>query len=184
MWVANSVISGNGVRSECFCAALFLRCDVLLVSVFVLMLTTCQSFSTLYKFPARRASLPVSKCCYRVPNIKQTRKTVQIITHPHTRKTAQSITHIHTHTHTHTHTRTHTCTNEKKKSTKTQVRRIPCAVTISTPCSTRPIASIGVVTATRLILSSLRLESPQLISSFKLLCCHHSNHYVSRTRDL
>ena len=39
-------------------------------------------------------------------------------------------------------------------------------------------------TGTRLILSPLRLESPQYISSSKRLCCHHSNNYLSRTLDL
>ena len=35
-----------------------------------------------------------------------------------------------------------------------------------------------------LILKSLSLESQQNVFSFKLLCCHHRDHYVSRTLDL
>ena len=51
--------------------------------------------------------------------------------------------------------------------------------------STYDYISIFVVTATRLILRSpLSLESPQHIPSFKLLCRHHSNHYLSSTHDL
>ena len=44
--------------------------------------------------------------------------------------------------------------------------------------------SIVVITAMRIILSRLRFESPQRISSFKVLCCHHSNHQRSSTLDL
>ena len=44
-------------------------------------------------------------------------------------------------------------------------------------------AVIGSLTV-YLIVRSLGVESQQNVFSFKLLCCHHSNHYISRTLDL
>ena len=60
-----------------------------------------------------------------------------------------------------------------------QVRRIPCAATISEhrPGANRP-------TTVYIILRSLSLEPQQKIFSFKLLCCHHSDQLISRTLDL
>ena len=75
----------------------------------------------------------------------------------------------------------------KNTTTKEPVKRIPC-VAIQFPNTGRALldlltyTSFIVVTTIRLIFSSL--ESQQLISSFKLLCCHHSNHSLSRTLDL
>ena len=106
------------------------------------------------------SQLPASKCCYLVQNIKHRKK--------------NSTNH---------HTRVYQRRKEKHQhaSEKNSIH----SNNFQTPSATRPtISIIVIVTATRLILSSLRLESPQHISRFKLLCCHHGNYYISRTVDL
>ena len=68
-----------------------------------------------------------------------------------------------------------------------QGRKVPTlyiVVAPKTPIATTLSISIIVVTATVLIMSSLRLESSQHISRLKILRCHHGNSCVSRTLDL
>ena len=140
---------------------MFWLCDAILVTV--LILVVCQAFSMLhrYTFPARRANLPASNCFYLVQNSK------------HSRKTAQTIA--------------HTLLPRKKRKAPTHNREEPIYSNHSQSHSQTyrlllHTLSIVVVTATGLILSSL--ESPQHISTRKLLCCHHGNYYVSRTLNL
>ena len=73
-----------------------------------------------------------------------------------------------------------TYTKGKKKEEKhdMQVRRI-CKATIPEQL---PGTHNG--NTVYIILKGLGLESQQKISSIKLLCCCHSNHYISRTLDL
>ena len=73
---------------------------------------------------------------------------------------------------------------EEKHNTQVKESHVQRELPNTDRYSTYYYISIIVVTTTRLIWSSLRPKSPQNISSFKLLCCHHSNHYLSSTHDL
>lgn len=118
------------------------------------------SFFNIVHVSSSESQLPASKCCYLVQNIKHRKK--------------NSTNH---------HTRVYQRRKEKHQhaSEKNSIH----SNNFQTPSATTPtISIIVIVTATRLILSSLRLESPQHISRFKLLCCHHGNYYISRTVDL
>lgn len=118
------------------------------------------SFFNIVHVSSSESQLPASKCCYLVQNIKHRKK--------------NSTNH---------HTRVYQRRKEKHQhaSEKNSIH----SNNFQTPSATTPtISIIVIVTATRLILSSLRLESPQHISRFKLLCCHHGNYYISRTLDL
>ena len=147
--------TGNGIRIVFFRAVIFLCCDVIVVPVLILAL--CQAFSILYTFPSANIN------CYIVQNSKHQK---------------QNSTNCQTHTHTHTHTREPTKTKEEKHGI--QDRRIPYVTTIS---KHQPSANRH-TTVVYIILGSLSLESQQQISSVKLLCCHHSNCFLSRALDL
>ena len=128
-----------------------------MILVSVLILVVCQAFSNIASIS--ESQLPASMCCSLVQNIKQEKE--------------NNTTH-----HTHTHTYTHRRTNEtKEQKHDIQARKIPCVATISKhqPSANRP---------TTVYMSGLSLESQQKMSSFKLLCCHHSNHFLSRTLGL
>ena len=118
--------------------------------------------------------LLTSMCCYLVQNTNHHKKN-------------QSKSSSHTCTNNNKIECTHTFTNKKKgEKHNTQVTIIRYAATISKhrPLLDLLLHMINVVTATRLMLSSLRPKSPQRISSFKLLCRHHSNHSLGSTLDL
>ena len=71
-------------------------------------------------------------------------------------------------------TRTH---EKKEENHDMQVRRIPCVASKHRTDANR-------ANTVYIILRSLSLKSQQKISSFKLFCCHHNAHYISRTLDL